>query len=515
MLRKIFQIFLLPIIFTCNAYAQVSSVKNIAPQSLMVPPESTTETSVTLLWDKPDQYANITGYDIFQDGIYISSSKITNYTVENLVANKKYTFTVKAKSSTGLTSLPSNKLKVKTKAKGQVFNVLDFGAKGDGSTLNTKAIQKAIDACTKGGTVYLPTGKFLSGALFLKSDMTFYVAEGGILKGSTATKDYLPMIFNRFEGWELTTFASLLNAGKLVRKGGYNVKNLTISGKGTISGGGSKLGDAMWAEKGKRSRGRLILLLNAQNVNIHGLRIEEPPCWTIHYVYSDNVTLNGLNIISNTRNGDGIDPDSSTDSYIFNCTFSTGDDCIAIKSGKNPEGYFVGKPTENVFITNCNFIEGHGISIGSEMSGGVRNVLVRDCKAGNLKYGMQIKGTKDRGGFVEKVVVKDCDLMKITIFSSVNYNNDGEPAPVMPYYKDFEFSNINMTKASTKDAVIIAEGFSNIKNYTKNLVFKDITLPVNSEIKLTRCDNVVFENVLDVNKGKPSYKIESSTNIHN
>ncbi len=511
--RNIFQVFLLTVNFVFYGYTQAVQVKDIVPQNLIVPPEAVTETSVTLLWDKPPQYANVNEYDIFMNGAYLSSSAITNYTASNLHPNKKYTFTIKAKTSAGQTSLPCNKLKVETKSKGKVFNVLDFGAQGDGSTLNTLAIQKAINACTNGGTVYIPEGKFLSGALFLKSNMTFYIAKGGILKGSTVTKEYLPMILNRFEGWELQSFASLLNAGKLDRNGSYNVKNLTISGAGTISGGGSVLGDAMSAEKGIRSRGRLILLMNAQNINIQGLTIEEPPCWTIHYVYSDNVTLHDLNISSKAKNGDGIDPDSSTDSFIFNCSFSTNDDCIAIKSGKNPEGYYVGKPTENVYITNCNFIEGHGISIGSEMSGGVRNVIVRDCKAGNLRHGMQIKGTKERGGFVEKVIVKDCDLLKITIFSNVGYNNDGEPAPVQPYYKDFEFSNINMTKANTKDAVIIAEGFSN--NYTKNVVFKNIILPKNSEIKLSRCNNFVFENVLDVNKNKPNYKIETSTNIRN
>ena len=199
--------------------------------------------------------------------------------------------------------------------------------------------------------------------------MTLYIEKGATLKGSVTPEDYLPMILNRFEGWEMKTYASLLNAGTLNRNGSYNVKNLRITGGGTISGGGRRLGDAIVKIAGLRGRGRLILLMNCQDVSISNLTITEPPCWTIHYLYSNNISCHNLTIITKgIHNGDGIDPDSSTDSYIFNCTFDTGDDCIAIKSGKNPEGYFVAKPTKNVSITDCDFIRGHGISIGSEMS---------------------------------------------------------------------------------------------------------------------------------------------------
>lgn len=345
--------------------------------------------------------------------------------------------------------------------------------------------------------------------------MTLFIEKGGMLKGFTVVKEYLPMILNRFEGWELKTYASLLNAGTLNRNGTYNVRNLRITGGGTISGGGRKLGDAMTKESGIRSRGRLICLINCQDVCISDLTITEPPCWTIHYIYSDNVTCQNLNIITiNIRNGDGIDPDSSTDSYIFNCTFDTGDDCIAIKSGKNPEGYFVAKPTKNVRITDCDFKRGHGISIGSEMSGGVSDVLVQDCKAGALLHGMQIKGTKDRGGYVKNVTVVDCQLLQITIFSAVNYNNDGEPAPVLPTFENFVFKNIDLSDAGIKEPVIDINGFKDPEHLLRNVTFTNIKLPENAKVVINDADKVTFTNVKSVSGSKPDYVVKNSKDIN-
>jgi polygalacturonase len=387
--------------------------------NLLIAPGTLTENSVTLLWDK--QYAGgQLQYEILMNGKVHGFTAKTNYTVTGLMPDSPYTVSVRLKHDKEKNKKELYVLKFRTAAKGNICNILDYGAKADSTFKNTAAIQAAINACLPGGTVYIPRGRFVSGALFLKSNMTLYIDEGGILKGSVDTADYLPLILNRFEGWEMETYASLLNAGKLNRNGEFNVTNLRIAGGGTIEGGGKKLGDAMIAARGLRGRGRLILLMNCQDVSISNLTLSEPPCWNLHYIYSDNISCHDLKILTyGIHKGDGIDPDSSTDSYIFNCTFDTGDDCIAIKSGKNPEGYFVAKPTKNVRITDCNFIRGHGISIGSEMSGGVSDVLVQDCKAGALLNGMQIKGTKDRGGYVKNVTVTNCQLLKITVFFSI------------------------------------------------------------------------------------------------
>lgn len=481
--------------------------------NLLIAPGTLTENSVTILWDK--QYAaDSVLYEILLNGKAYASTIKTNYTVSQLLPNTSYTVALRLKQNKNNVVQHLFVLTFKTAAKGKRYNILDYGAKEDTAFKNTSAIQAAINACTAGGTVYIPKGTFLSGALYLKSDMTLYIEKGGTLKGAVDVEDYLPMYLNRFEGWELKTYASLLNAGTLNRNGTYNVKNLRITGGGTISGGGKKLGNAMWTIGGERTRGRLICLVNCQDVCISNLTITEPSSWTIHYIYSNNITCQNLNIITyGIRNSDGIDPDSSTDSYIFNCSFDTGDDCIAIKSGKNPEGFYVGKPTKNVRITDCNFIRGHGISIGSEMSGGVSDVLVQDCKAGALINGMQIKGTKERGGYVKNVTVSNCQLMKITVFSKLNYNNDGEGAPEPPTFENFVFKDIDLTKASVKEAVININGFTDPAHRLKNVSFTNVLLPENAKVVINDAEKITFTAVKSASGTKPGYTVANSTDI--
>ncbi|GAA4728770.1 glycoside hydrolase family 28 protein [Flavisolibacter ginsenosidimutans] len=507
-MKKFAVLFFLSILCTAVVLASPPNKFN-----LFVAPGTLSENTVTLLWDKQSEKSN-TVYEVSLNGKAVAFTSKTNYTLAQLQPNTTYTVGVRVKQSGSSNEKENVTLRFKTAAKGKVYNILDYGAKADSAFKNTKAIQAAIDACTDGGTVYIPKGSFVSGALFLKSNMTLYIEKDAVLKGSTDVQDYLPMILNRFEGWELKTYASLLNAGTLNRAGTYNVKNLRITGGGTISGGGKRLGDAMIKASGIRSRGRLVCLMNCQNVCLSTLTVTEPPCWTVHYIYSNNVTCHDLNIVTNgIRNGDGIDPDSTTDSYIFNCTFDTGDDCIAIKSGKNPEGFFVAKPTKNVRITDCDFKRGHGISIGSEMSGGVSDVLVQNCKAGALLHGMQIKGTKDRGGYVKNVTVADCQLLQITVFSAVNYNNDGEPAPEVPTFENFVFKNIDLSGASLKEPVIDINGFKDPAHRLRNVSFTNILLPENAKVVINDAENVSFINVKTTSGAKPQYTATNSSGI--
>ncbi|MFT3827667.1 MAG: glycoside hydrolase family 28 protein [Chitinophagaceae bacterium] len=496
-----------------SAFITLSPQLSAAPSAKFNPfiaPGTLTESSVTLLWDKQVETGNAV-YEIYLNNKPYGTTRKTNYTITKLLPNTQYT--VKIVASQNKETVAMNTIVFKTTVKGKVYNILDFGAKDDTLVKNTRAIQAAIDACTEGGTVYIPKGTYISGALFLKSNMTLYIEKDAVLKGSVSVDDYLPMIPNRFEGWEMKTYASLLNAGTLSRNGGYSVTNLRITGEGTLEGGGKKLGDAMIKAEGIRSRGRLLLLMNCQDVSISGITLTQPPSWTLHYIYSDNISCHGLRIITRgIRNGDGIDPDSSTDSYIFNCSFDTGDDCIAIKSGKNPEGFYVGKPTKNVRVTDCDFIYGHGISIGSEMSGGVSDVLIQDCQAGNLLNGMQIKGTKERGGYVRNVTVSNCQLMKITVFSALNYNNDGEAAPEVPVFENFVFRNIDMKDAKTTEPVMIINGFKEA-HHLRNLTFSKIVLPDGAKILINDAEKATFTNVKTVSGAKPVYTVNNSTEI--
>lgn len=483
------------------------------PQNPIIAPGSVSASTATLVWDKPEHYKNVTRYHILLNGREVGVSEKCNYMLNGLKHATAYLVTLKAESKDGNMSAATRTIKFVTRAASKIVNVVSYGAKGDGRTLNTRAIQNAIDDCPLFGTVVIPSGKFVSGALYLKSNMTLQIDKGGVLQGSDNVEDYLPMMKNRFEGWEMETYSSLINAGTLNNKSGYTTENISIKGYGTIRGGGGELGKKMIDSKGIRSRGRLILLMNCKNIELQGLTIENSPCWTIHYIYSKGITLHDLNIVSTARNGDGIDPDSSDDSYIFNCSFSTGDDCIAIKSGKNPEGYIIGRPTTNVRITDCNFIKGHGISIGSEMSGGVSNVLVRDCQAGPLLYGMQIKGTKDRGGYVRNVNVLDCRMQQITIFSAVNYNNDGAPAPVVPTFENFSFSNIDLTTTTGKAPVIDINGFSEPGHLLKNVSFSNITTIAGAKVKVSWSDHIKFENIKTVDGKKPDFEISNSESV--
>lgn len=483
------------------------------PVNLKVAPGTIGARSATVVWDKPANYADIVRYHIFLNGKEAGLAAKCNFKVEGLRPEGAYAISIKAEDKSGALSRASDEITFTTHKEGRVLNVTDFGALGDNATLNTKAIQSAIDACPEQGTVLIPRGTFLSGALFLKSNMTLTIAKGGTLKGSDRLQGYLPMIHNRFEGWELDTYASLLNAGTMNHNGGFSVQNLRICGRGTIKGAGGELGAAMHAKSGIRSRGRLVLIMNARNVDIQGLTIEDSPCWTIHYLYCQGVSLHDLNIKSTAPNGDGIDPDSSLDSYIFNCTFSTGDDCIAIKSGKNPQGYDIGKPTRHVRITDCNFVKGHGISIGSEMSGGVSDVLVRDCQAGPLLHGLQIKATKERGGYVRNVKVLDCQLQKITVYSELPYNNDGEAAPVIPVFEKYIFKNLDLSASRQKGPVIDIHGFKDKAHRLRHVRFENIQLPADATVEVSEAEDIEFLHVRTMAGLKPRYTIKASSDI--
>ncbi|MBV8477648.1 MAG: glycoside hydrolase family 28 protein, partial [Acidobacteria bacterium] len=301
----------------------------------------------------------------------------------------------------------------------QVANVLDFGAVGDGRTLSTAAIQAAINACAAagGGKVLVPPGRYLTGPIFLKSNLQFEVMAGATLLGSTNFADY-PTISGWWEGLERTIYASMIT--------GIDLENVAITGRGTLDGQG-----AVWLEawgktedlrrrlglKGREPenppgspllwpRPRVINLYRSRQVQIRGLTIQNSPSWTVHPVLCEDVYIDGITILNppHSWNTDGIDPESCRNVRIAGCYISTGDDCIMLKSGYKqiPGKPFL--PTENVAVTNCAFNAGGcGVGIGSETAGGVRNVAISNCVCDGTTCGLYFRTARGRGNVVENV----------------------------------------------------------------------------------------------------------------
>jgi len=283
------------------------------------------------------------------------------------------------------------------------FNVREHGAVGDGQTLDSPAIQSAIEACAAqgGGTVYLPSGHYLAGTMFLRNNIALHLDSGAVILGSESPDDY-PIIHSRWEGKHQDTYAPLIT--------GQNINNISITGRGTIDGRGSIWWQAKMEGTLAHPRPRLISFSDCSNVLIEGITAINSPSWTINPVHCQNVNIRGVSIINpaDSPNTDGIDPDSCRLVRISDCYISVGDDCITIKSGtehEHPDRY---APCRDITITNCTLERGHGgVVIGSEMSGGVKNVVISNCVFIGTDRGIRIKTRRGRGGIIEDIRVSN------------------------------------------------------------------------------------------------------------
>jgi len=283
------------------------------------------------------------------------------------------------------------------------FNVRAHGAVGDGQTLDAPAIQSAIDACAAqgGGTVYLPAGQYLTGSLFLRNNISLYLDSGAVLLGSENPDDY-PIIHSRWEGKHQDTYAPLIT--------GQNLDNVSVVGRGTIDGRGAMWWKAKEENTLAHPRPRLISFSDCTNVLIEGITAINSPSWTINPVHCQNVNIHGITVINpaDSPNTDGINPDSCRLVRISDCYVSVGDDCVTIKSGtehETPDRY---APCRDITITNCTLERGHGgVVIGSEMSGGVKNVVISNCVFIGTDRGIRIKSRRGRGGIIEDIRVSN------------------------------------------------------------------------------------------------------------
>jgi polygalacturonase len=474
-----------------NNWTLVYTPNPSAPQNLMVPPEAFDDSNITLIWSKPPVYSSVASYNVYKNGVLDGNTTKLFCNVTGLTAGTSYSFTVKSVDACGTELAVSNICSKATADTPAIFYPEDFGAAGNGATKDTNAIQAAINACTAGGKVHLRAGKtFLSGAIFLKSNMTLQI--DGTLKGSTTASDY-PQMSMRFEGTEQTSYSALINVGNTLNHTyGGQLGHISIRGSGTVNGGGATLALAQGSGK---LRGRLIYIVNASYVNLQGLTLTNPPAWTIHPVYSTQITIQGITAnTTSIANGDGCDPDSSSYVYIFNNTFNTGDDCIAIKSGKNDEGYDINMPASYVRITNCVFNQGHGgVTIGSESSGGVNNIFAQDCTVNGNDIGLRMKTNEERGGIVENITIKDwtmtgCKTAGIHIVTNYSSNPGGEPAPTLPICRNITVANVTVDSTSYRGFYIVGQSSIHITN----LLFQDCAFNGTRQNTLTYVDDMTF-----------------------
>ena len=345
----------------------------------------------------------------------------------------------------------------------------------------TETFHKAIDACSRagGGKIAVPEGVYLTGAIHLKSNMDLDLAKGATIRFSTDPKSYLPTVFTRYEGTEVMNYSPFIYA--------FGQENIAITGEGTIDGQASSSIWYSWKAKSNPDPGLLIEMGNqgvpvdqrifgegrnlrpnfiepvrCKNVLIEGVHVTNSPMWVLHPLYCTNVTISGVTVDTHGPNTDGCDPDSCTDVLIKNCCFSDGDDCIAIKSGKDVDGRRVNTPSRNFVIQNCVFKDGHGgVTVGSEVSGGVENVLAENCSfdSTNLDIAMRFKTGMTRGGYIKNINIRNCTVKsaRTGIGMTMRYPGtlDGHATPII---QDIDIRNCTFDNLSKQP--IFIEGFS-------------------------------------------------------
>lgn len=362
------------------------------------------------------------------------------------------------------------------------FLITTYGAVGDGLTNCTEAITKAIDECNNsgGGRVVVPAGVYFTGAINLKSNVNLYISKQATIFFSTNPNDYLPVVITRFEGVECMNYSPFIYA--------YNCENIAITGSGTLDGQAGI--DNWWSWKGTNEYGwdsgepnglddtealyrmgeenvpleervfgeghelrtNFIQPYKCKNILIDSVTIKRSPMWVIHPVLCENVTVSNITVNSHGPNNDGCNPESSRNVLIKNCSFDTGDDCIAIKSGRNAEGRRINIPSENIIIQDCTMKDGHGgVVIGSEMSGNVRNVFIEDCymDSPNLERALRIKTNSMRGGIVENIFMRNCEIGEVSdAVLRINFlYGEGDTGNFTPVVKNIKLKRVSSKKS--------------------------------------------------------------------
>lgn len=403
---------------------------------------------------------------------------------------------------------------VAPKFRAKVFDIRDHGAVADDHTDCTLAIADAITAAARsgGGRVLVPAGKWFTGPIHLRSNIELHLADGATVRFSDDCGQYLPPVFVRWSGIECYSFSPLIYA--------RNCDNIAITGSGQLLGQGKSwwnwekreqqscaklyemalndvpVEDRLFGKTDVPLRPQFILPINCTNVLLEDFTIAEGgPMWTVHLAYCENVSIRGITVNApEGPNNDGIVIDSSRNVIIEDCSLNTREDCIALKSGLNEDGRRVGKPTENVIVRRTRATGGAGgITIGSDMSGGVRNVFVHDCHYDGPSAGIRMKACRGRGGVVEEITVQDITMGRITgdaIQLTTEYPSFVSPNGAAPVFRNIRIRNVACEHANTAARMV---GLSD--SLLRQVTLEDLTITANEGLHCASANDLRLLNV--------------------
>ncbi|GAB1617386.1 glycosyl hydrolase family 28 protein [Pseudomonas sp. NGC7] len=550
-----------------------------APSKVLVPTLAYDDQQIILVWEKPADLADIADYHVYANGKLLGGSNANNglvspakpyidrfyeqdtrnfhhriaihsYTAVGLAPDTEYRFTVRSVDHAGKESADSPVIVQRTTAVPALFDVRHYGAKGDGQTLDTAAIQKAIDACTVGCKVLLPAGTYKSGALYLKSNMTLEIAEGATLLGSERAEDYPRDGYIQYPYSTTVRPASLINALPRDPRAHQAFENIRIVGKGVIDGNGWKRNADIVDERGQplpfylpsdntrylqdgvlakaqvaravaegmnvkdaygQMRSSLVTLRNVKNVFYGGFTVLNPAYHGIMNLETENVVLaNTTHKTYDANNGDGIEFANSRGALVFNNFFDTGDDCVNFAAGTGADAVKQ-RPQEDAWIFNNYFRKGHGMVVaGSHTGAWIQNILAEDNVSDGTDTGLRMKSTNFMGGGARNVVFRDSAMrntVKQAFIFTLDYNDpnaklDYKKSTIAGQFRDVRVSNVTVENAQL--AAIEVKGDSLHGAYHQGLSFERVRFsgPAKAKIdglKGSRFDTVHFSETDSAN----------------
>ncbi len=411
----------------------------------------------------------------------------------------------------------------------RVVTIADHGALPGGEVKNTAAFAAAIKAVADagGGRVLVPAGVWLTGPIHLVSNIDLHLAEGAVIKFSDVMEDYLPPVFVRVGGIELYNYSPLIYA--------RGCENIAITGPGRLDGNAA----AWWNWKSRETRESFAMgsagvpvekrvfgtreaairpsfigLVECKNILLEGFTIGGGPNWTIHPIYSENIIVRRVNVDTDGPNNDGLDPDSCRNVLIEYCSFSTGDDCVVLKSGYDQDGRRVGRPTENVVMRHSSSKRGHGgLVIGSEMSGSVRNVYMHDCDFEGTDRVLRIKSRPGRGGVVENVWVENVtarDLQREVVILNMDYTSD--PNAVVDTHPPV-FRNIHVKKVAASGAPVAIRITGMDTSFIENVSFEDMAIVAERGVIASFAKDISFVRTAITQAKGERFELKSVTGL--